>query len=228
VDDVDVDSIIKNTAYIKSLISGKKLRAQRKHGQPFDFENHAVFVMFANRIPDARDKSYAWLRRWLVVEFKRVFEGEENDVNLIDKLSTPAEMSGLLNLALMGVRWLKEDGGFIETDMEELRRKYAENTSRIKGFIAEKCELSAGNEEYSIESSVLREAYRKYCIANGTRYFDERKLGEELKAMGVIHKQKGSRQRRVYYDFGIRLKPKEASAQESILKSLDKPSIIST
>lgn len=221
VDDVDVDSIIKNTAYIKSLISGKTLRAQRKHGQPFDFENHAIFVMFANRIPDARDKSYAWLRRWLVVEFRRVFEGEDNDVNLIDKLTTPLEMSGLLNLALMGIRWLKEDGGFRETDMEELRRKYVENTSKIKNFISEKCELSVGNEEFSVESSVLREAYRRYCVAYGTRYFDERKLGEELKALGVLHRQKTVKGKgRPYHDIGIRLK--ETATQTQLLNCLDK------
>lgn len=221
VDDVDVDSIIKNTAYIKSLISGKTLRAQRKHGQPFDFENHAVFIMFANRVPDARDKSYAWLRRWLVVEFRRVFEGEDNDVNLIEKLTAESEMSGLLNLAFMGIRWLKEDGGFRETDMEELRRKYVENTSKIKNFISEKCELSIGNEDYSVESSVLREAYRRYCVAYGTRYFDERKLGEELKALGVIHRQKTTKGRgRPYHDFGIRLK--EDAKQAQLLNCLDK------
>ncbi|HEX9677412.1 phage/plasmid primase, P4 family [Nitrososphaera sp.] len=210
VDDVDVDSIIKNTSYIKTLISGKTLKAQKKYGQPFEFANNAVFVMFANRIPDTRDKSYAWLRRWLVVEFRRVFEGEDNDVHLIDKLTTSQEMSGVLNLALVGVRCLKVEGGFHETDMEELRRKYVENTSRIKGFIKEECEVEIGNEEYAIESSVLREAYRKYCVTHGTRYFDERKLGEELKALGVIHRQKTVRGKgRPYHDIGLRLKAEQ-------------------
>lgn len=220
VDDLDVDSIVRNTSYIKSALSGKPLRAQRKHGHAFDFENYAVFIIAANKIPETKDKSYAWLRRWLVIEFSRVFEGDECDPHLAEKLTTEQELSGIFNLALMGLRWLKDDGGFKETDMEEIRRKYLENTSRIKDFIKDKCELAPGNDGYFVESSLLREEYRKYCISKGTRYYDERKLGEELKSLGVMHRQKTvAGKGRPYHDFGLRLKGQEVQ----LLNYLGKP-----
>lgn len=206
VDDLDVENMVKNTSYIKTLISGKPLRAQKKYGQPYDFQNHAVFIIATNRIPDVKDKSYAWLRRWLVIEFTRVFEGHEVDPHLVDKLTTAIDLSGILNLALMGLRWLKEDGGFKETDMEELRKKYSENNSRIKGFINDECELMAGNDGYYVESSIFKAAHRRYCLSHGTTYYNEQELGRELKRLGVVNKQKMVHGGRAHYFFGIRLK----------------------
>lgn len=77
------------------------MKADRKHCQPFEFENYAKLVFSANEIPQSEDTSYAYFRRWIIFFFENVFEGDNNDPNLIDRLTTETEMSGLLNLSLI-------------------------------------------------------------------------------------------------------------------------------
>lgn len=124
-------------------------------------------------------------------------------------------MSGILNLAKKGYRKLMTERGFKDIDISEIRWQYETGASRIKSFIEQVCIREPGNESLSIESSRLKEAYRKYCREQGTSFFDEKKFGEELKALGVIHKQKRVLGKRPYYEFGIALK-------EDRLNSLDK------
>ena len=52
----------------------------------------------ANSVPDSPDTSPAYLRRWLVIPFPNRFEGDKADRNLLDKLTTPEELSGFLSL----------------------------------------------------------------------------------------------------------------------------------
>jgi putative DNA primase/helicase len=190
----------------KILVSGDRISAQKKHQQPFAFENHAKLVFSANQIPEVEDKSYAYYRRWVIIPFNRTFEGEEKDEHLIDKLTTEQELSGILNLALKGLRKLYSERGFKDIDISEIRRQYETGASRIKSFIDQKCILGSGNESLFVESTRLREAYRKYCREQGTSFFDEKRFGEELKTLGVAHRQKREGGKRPYYELGIALK----------------------
>jgi P4 family phage/plasmid primase-like protien len=81
----------------KMLVSGDSIRAQNKFKDPFSFRNYAKLIFSANKIPESDDETYAYYRRWLILEFEKIFD-EARDTRLIDKLSTPEELSGLLNL----------------------------------------------------------------------------------------------------------------------------------
>ncbi|MFY9796586.1 MAG: DUF5906 domain-containing protein [Candidatus Nitrosopolaris sp.] len=105
-----------NTGPFKMLVAGDPMKAEKKHSQPFDFENYAKLFFSANEIPQPEDKTYAYFRRWMIFFFENVFEGDDNDPNLIDKLTTQEEMSGLLNLALISLKQLIKDNGFIHID----------------------------------------------------------------------------------------------------------------
>jgi putative DNA primase/helicase len=197
---------IVDTGDFKMLVSGDPIGAQHKHQKRFTFRNYAKLIFSTNNVPESEDKGQAYLRRWVIVTFNRTFEGDEKDEQLIEKLTTPEELSGILNLAIKGLKKLKDDRGFRDTDLEEIRRQYEMGASRIRSFIQEMCILEAGNDSLAIESSVLRDAYRKYCRAHGSIFFDERKFGEELKALGVVHRQKRAGKVRPYFEFGVALK----------------------
>jgi phage/plasmid-associated DNA primase len=96
-----------STGNFKTLVSGDSVRAQRKYGQPLSFRNHAKLIFSANRIPDSDDTSHAYYKRWLILAFERTFTEITKDTNLIHKLTTNDELSGLLNLALIGLRQLE-------------------------------------------------------------------------------------------------------------------------
>src|SRR5215469_9171016 len=65
-----------NTGVFKMLVSGDPMKAEKKHCQPFDFENYAKLFFSANQIPQSEDKSYAYFRRWIIFFFENIFEGD--------------------------------------------------------------------------------------------------------------------------------------------------------
>ena len=95
------DTHIKDSSMFKVLTGDEgRIRAQRKHGQPFEFEPFARLVFSANRVPGSRDTTFGYLRRWLVVEFPNQFVGDANDRSLADKLTTKDELSGFLRFSV--------------------------------------------------------------------------------------------------------------------------------
>jgi P4 family phage/plasmid primase-like protien len=96
---------------IKMLISGDSMSVERKGKDPFEFTPFAKLVFSCNEIPELPDNTYATWRRLILLEFENVFE-ENKDTNLIDKLTTEEEISGLLNLALQNLRQLIRDNEF--------------------------------------------------------------------------------------------------------------------
>lgn len=114
-----------DTATLKKALGGDAIHAERKYGQPFSFTNQAKMLFSCNSIPESPDLSIGWTRRWMIFNFPRSFTGAEADPNLVSKLTTPNELSGLLNLALEGRKRLISQGYFTgHDDMERDRERY--------------------------------------------------------------------------------------------------------
>jgi putative DNA primase/helicase len=122
--DLEADKLI-NTGKFKTLVSGDSIRAQKKHQQAFSFRNYAKLIFSTNKIPESEDKSYAYYRRWVILSFNRVFEGEDEDTGLMHKLTTDEhELAGLLNLALKGLKKLIKEGGFKDVSVEKIKQHW--------------------------------------------------------------------------------------------------------
>ncbi len=48
----------------------------------------------ANTITDTVDKTTAFYRRQIIISFPNTFEGKDDDLHLLDKLTTEEEISG--------------------------------------------------------------------------------------------------------------------------------------
>src|SRR5262249_13715351 len=147
----------------KTLVSGDTIRAQRKYGQPFSFRNRAKLIFSTNKIPESNDKSYAYYRRWVILCFDEVYEGTLKDPNLIDKLTTKEELSGLLNLALIGLRQLRRDGGFKDVSVERVKKEYDSRANTVKAFLDEKCVVDPGAAEYVTLTTNAYAEYITFC-----------------------------------------------------------------
>ncbi len=69
-------------------------------------------VFSCNELPNLGGKTYSIQRRLILIPFKQTFSGKEADKELIDKLTTPTELSGLINRALIGYQRLIRQGDF--------------------------------------------------------------------------------------------------------------------
>lgn len=100
------DTHLETTPIFRSITGGDSVPAEFKHMNGFDFDPMVRLVFSANHYPKSADASSAFFDRWIVLPFERrfrdtPFEREQNE--LLDSLSTPVEMSGMLNEALRGL-----------------------------------------------------------------------------------------------------------------------------
>ncbi|WP_431753895.1 DNA primase family protein [Nitrososphaera sp.] len=197
---------IAETSNFKLLAAGETIRAEKKGKDSYTFRNRAKMVFSANDIPPSDDESDGYFRRWVIVNFRRTFEGADADTGLIKKLTTPEELSGLLNVALAARKALENEHGFPKESIEQIKAAYETGASRVREFLEQKCEIDVGDKALSIEASHLQHAYREYGRSKGERILDDNILGKELKRLGVENRLKAIGGRRRHCYIGIRLK----------------------
>jgi P4 family phage/plasmid primase-like protien len=194
------------TGTFKTIVSGDSIRAQKKYGQPFSFRNYAKLIFSANRIPDSEDKSYAYYKRWLILQFEKVFERECKDAMLIDKLTTEEELSGLLNLALIALRQLQKNGGFSVIPVEKVRKEYERNSNIVKAFLDDRCIIDlADPESYTLTSKVYSE-YITFCKKKNERPLELNVFGKKLAEQGIEKPRITYFGQREYCYIGIRMR----------------------
>ena len=105
---------LKYTGILKMLTGGDLIHAEHKNRDPFDFLNHAKLIFSANQVPESWDLSTAFYRRFRIIDFPNEFT--PNDKNfiprdqLLELLTSEKERSGILNIALKGLKRLRSQG----------------------------------------------------------------------------------------------------------------------
>jgi P4 family phage/plasmid primase-like protien len=195
-----------NTGFFKMLVSGDTMKAEKKHCEPFDFENYAKLLFSANEIPQSEDKTYAYFRRWIIFFFGNVFEGDNKDTNLIDRLTTEEEMSGLLNLALIALKQLIKDNGFIHVDdITTIQKDYTLHSNNVQKFVRDRCEITGNDEDYIICRDLWGD-YFSFCKQNSLHSKNDNVFGIELHGLGVTRHRIRIDNTREYCYLGIKLK----------------------
>ena len=87
---------------LKKLSEQKRITAERKNRDHFDFILRALPVLLCNNPPSLADVSHGIQRRLVVFEFQRRFKGNEEDKTLFPSIWA-TELPGILNLALGGL-----------------------------------------------------------------------------------------------------------------------------
>ena len=143
------------------LTGGAPIEAEKKFRNSFTFINYAKLIFSANKVPEAADDTDAFFRRWIIITFPNKFEGENCDPHLIEKLTKPEELSGLLNLALQGLRRLLEQGRFSHSKTtDEIREDYIRKSDPLAAFVMDCLEVDP---EAWVEKQTLYNAFTAYC-----------------------------------------------------------------
>ncbi len=131
------DSALKSVGTFKMLTGGDPIRGEKKFRNSFLFVNGAKLTFSCNVVPEVREDTNAFFRRWIVVQFPNAFDGEKADKDLLKKLTTPEELSGILNFALEGLARLRAGGWRFSNSRstEEVRQDYIRRSSPIKAFL---------------------------------------------------------------------------------------------
>jgi putative DNA primase/helicase len=108
--------------------------------------------------------SDAYNRRIIIIAFPNRFDGDKEDKQLISKLITEEEISGLFNVLMIALRRILRNNEIYvnEKTIEEKRNKYERTANPIKSFLSE-----AVAEDSTEADSVIKEefyrAYSRFC-----------------------------------------------------------------
>jgi putative DNA primase/helicase len=174
--------------WIKALVSGDTVQVERKGRDPFPIRSTARFIIQSNNPPHISDKSEGFWRRLLLVRFPRCFRQEELDLELDVKLT--CELPGILNLAIAGVRRLRDRGLFEVTPaMMEALSGYRQENNPLAIWREEKLVQAApdwsGGIPPRVSSEMAYKSYRDWCRDNGHNAYSRAKFGREMGRLGV-------------------------------------------
>jgi putative DNA primase/helicase len=166
---------------IKGLISGERMSAEVKfRPEPLEFTPTAKLVFSVNELPKINDTTPGLYRRFIIVPFDRSF-AENPDLDLERKLS--AELPGILNWAIEGLKLLRSEGRFNETarNLEAMRIFRTEN-SPLAEFLSTEYEPAPEGEErlYAVPVRDLYRQYRQYCFDHGYKPKALANFGREI------------------------------------------------
>lgn len=201
----DLDArAIRKTDTFKMLTGNDLIRAERKFGQAFYFTSFALPLFSANEAPISSDQSDAWFDRWVVVPFPRRFTEQEADAHLTAKLTTRAETSGLLRLAVERLPALLARGRFdLPSEVRRAGEAYRDRLDTVRGFVAEECVLRPGA---WVVGSQLYRAYRRWCGEGGRLSLSATTFNEHLERNYVPEiERKTRRGKRGYVGVGLQI-----------------------
>lgn len=173
------------TEVFKKLVSGlDTIDAENKYQDPFKFKNKAKLTFSANKIPEG-PKDPAFYERFCLIEFGHKFRGTaRDDKKLIQKLTTDAELSGFLNVALKGLKRLYENDRFsYNKTFEETEREYILNSNPV-AFFMEECTVVS---DQDIESIILYLSYVDWSKKNNITHVSNIEFSRRLKKLGYTN-----------------------------------------
>jgi len=199
---------LRHTGAIKVLTGNDMAMGERKFKTPFFFRPYSKPWFSANRIPYVYDESDAFFRRWRIIIFKQKFpmRGPKTNPNMLEKLTTPEELSGILNWALQGLVRITHQKGFSHLDtVEERRIKWKIMSDSLAAFINDCIEYKD-----FVSKDDFHQKYAKYCGSKRLPVMSKTKVGQRLPALipeiMVSHPKIGGKQVACWY--GIQVKQK--------------------
>lgn len=184
---------IKDSKRFKRMTGEDPMRAQKKHESAFKFTCYATPWFSANELPETEDKTRAWYRRWVIINFPYTFTSDpdelekdsykEKDPELPEKLETEEEFSGLLNWALEGLERVLENKKFTgERSIPEKRELWELESDPVAEFLEKWCFEYSGAK---IPKEVVEQAYNRFCQENDYNTLSRGPLTKRLKKHGV-------------------------------------------
>lgn len=175
---------LKHTGTIKMLTGGDTITAEKKNRDPFQFVNHAKMTFSCNQLPRTPDETLAFFKRFIVIVYDRVIPIEDQDPQLLEKLTTDIELSGLFNWAVEGLKRALERGRLDEPgDAMERKELYLAMSDPVTGFFNNHITETPKSSE--IKQDVIN-AFFQYCKAKGYVPLSDRKFIENFKKIAWV------------------------------------------
>jgi|RhiMetdeSRZDD1v2_1073273.scaffolds.fasta_scaffold76755_4 putative DNA primase/helicase len=155
---------IHDTTVLKKLTGRQPVRIERKNQRAYDTTLYAKLFFSANKIPETEDDSDAYFRREIIISFPIRFEGKNQDPNLLKKLTTEEELSGIFNVLVKALRTvLRNEEIFVnEKTIEQRRERHQLAVNPLQYFLEDVIDKES-SELDKTPKDTLYEAYTGFC-----------------------------------------------------------------
>lgn len=144
----------------KKVVTGNRIKAERKGQDPFEFNPFIKLLFSANDIPRMKDKTGAVLRRLVIIPFNATFSKESDDYDpyIKYKLIEQDCMEYFIRVGVEGLQRVIINQGFTQSEkVQNQLNEYEEENNPIIAFIAD-CGVDA------IENEPTNEVYKRYQV----------------------------------------------------------------
>lgn len=144
----------------KKIVTGNRIKAERKGQDPFEFNPYIKLLFSANDIPRMKDKTGAVLRRLVIIPFNATFskDSEDYDPYIKYKLIEQDSMEYFIRIGVEGLQRVIINQGFTQSEkVQNQLNEYEEENNPIIAFIAD-CGVDA------IENEPTNEVYKRYQV----------------------------------------------------------------
>jgi putative DNA primase/helicase len=174
-------------SYLKAIVSGDTVQAERKYQSPFSFKPFVKLIAATNHLPRLLDLSEGFFRRAIILTFNAHFSEEKKDPRLEQKLV--AELPGILVWAVKGLERLRSSERFTSMPSSiEALAQYRTDSDTEKLFANECLEPVA---QGGILPSVIYTGYADWCRKNGFAAKASNRFGHRLTELGYNTRRAG-------------------------------------
>jgi len=149
-------------AMFKKIVTGERIKAERKGQDPFEFDPFVKLLFSANDIPRMKDKTGAVLRRLVIIPFNARFSADDPDYDpfIKYKLAEQGAMEYLVRLGVLGLRRILERNHFTESALVDRQlEEYEEENNPIVAFLND---LEHGADD--IVNETTTDVYTRYKV----------------------------------------------------------------
>lgn len=154
-------------ATFKKVVTGNRIKAERKGQDPFEFNPYIKLLFSANDIPRMKDKTGAVLRRLVIIPFNARFSKYLDDGVTIDpdynpyikyELVEQSSIEYLIKIGIAGLKRIIENNEFTKSDkVQQQLEEYENENNPIKAFIDD-CGVEM------IENEPTADVYKRYQV----------------------------------------------------------------
>lgn len=144
----------------KKIVTGNRIKAERKGQDPFEFNPFIKLLFSANDIPRMKDKTGAVLRRLVIIPFNATFSKNDPDFDpfIRYKLIQQDSIEYLIRLGVEGLKRIIINDEFTKSEkVQGQLDEYEEENNPIIAFIAD-----TGVE--MIENEPTADVYKRYQV----------------------------------------------------------------
>jgi putative DNA primase/helicase len=174
------DQRLRDIGTFKALTGGDFITVEKKHRDPYQMRNKALFIFSGNKYPKITSGDDAFWDRWIALEFKKVFPV---DTTFTDRTFTDANLSGFLNLILLKMKEIITTGIKVTDSVEHV---WLNDASSCHRFVQEELERCPGA---VLVKGDMYARYIEYCDAGDYEKEAQRSLTDAMISKGAISRQ---------------------------------------